>query len=124
MRRTHHPEESPLRRITVSLVLVGLLLLGSGCAHQAGGIAPSTIPLSPGGYTVIEDVVGQDCVYYLLGILPLSNGNETHTAVEDALASAAGADALVGVTADTYSQNFIIITRGCTQVYGTAVSVP
>ena len=113
-----------MRRIIVSLVLVGLLLLGSGCAHQAGGIAPSTIPLEPGGYTVIEDVMGKDCVYYLLGILPLSDGNETHTAVADALSKAEGADALVGVTADSFGQNFIVITRGCTQVFGTAVSVP
>ena len=113
-----------MRRIIVSVVLVGLLLLGSGCAHQAGGIAPSTIPLEPGGYTVLEEVNAKDCVYYLLLILPLSNGNETHTAVEDALASVEGADALIGVTSDTFRQNFILVQRACTQVYGTAVSVP
>jgi hypothetical protein len=97
--------------------------MGAGCAHQAGGVASSTIPLDPGGYTVIGDAAGKDCVYRLLGIIPLSNGNETKEAVADAIASVEGADALIGVTADTYSQHFIIISRGCTQVYGQGVSV-
>jgi hypothetical protein len=108
-------------RTAALLFILAASLIAAGCAHQAGGVAPSTIPLEPGGYTVLEEVTGQDCMYALLGILPISAGNETKHAVESAIGKVDGADALIGVTADTYSQSFIVVTRVCTQVQGTAV---
>ena len=44
-------------------------------------------------------------------------------AVEDALYTKPLADALVEVTVDGYYQYFILFSRACTQVYGTAVEV-
>lgn len=104
------------------LLVVAVLSLLAGCGHISGGVAPSTIPLAPGSYKEIGPVRGEDCVYYLLGLIPLANGNETKDAVANALAEAPGATALVNVTADTYSQSFIIVSRICTQVNGTAVA--
>ena len=101
------------------LLMVSLLL--AGCMHQPGGIAPSTKPLAPGGYTELGKVEGSDCVYYLLGLIPLTNGNELKDAVDDALHKKPLADALIEVTADGYWQYFILFSRVCTQVYGTAV---
>jgi hypothetical protein len=92
-----------------------------GCMHHPAGVAPSTKPLAPGGYTVLGKVRGQDCVYYLLGIIPITGGNETRNAVADALDKKKMADALVEVTVDGYFQYFIVFSRACTQVYGTAV---
>ncbi len=103
--------------ITFTL-LVGL----SGCAHYAGGIAASTIPLTPGSYQTLGQVEGNDCVYSLLGMIPLSSGNETRKAIEDAISQKEGATALIEVTSDTYSQFYILYGRTCTQVYGTAVA--
>ena len=105
------------------LLLVGAALVWlSGCGHVSGGIAPSTIPLAPGSYRVLKEVRGGDCLYKLLGILPLSGGNETRRAVESALREEADATALINVTSDTYQQFFILFNRTCTEVHGTAVA--
>lgn len=59
---------------------------------------------------------------YILGLIPISDGNETKDAIAEALKKAPGATALVKVSADTYSQNFIVYVRVCTQVHGVAVT--
>jgi hypothetical protein len=104
---------------------IGILLLAllTGCMHYPGGIAPSTIPLAPGGYTVVkENVEGSDCRVALLGILPLSGGNKTSNAIKHALEDAPGATALVNVTSDAHSQYWILWSSTCTEVRGTAVA--
>ena len=90
--------------------------------HTTGGVAPSTEPLVPGSYREIGPVQGQDCMYALLGFIPFTGGNETKDAVADALTKAPGASSLVKVSADTYSEYFIIFSRVCTQVNGVAVA--
>lgn len=104
---------------TTAAVLIALFI--GGCMHHPAGVAPSTKPINPGGYTELGKVRGQDCVYYLLGILPVTGGNETRNAVADALDKKKLADGLVEVTVDGYFQYFILFSRACTQVYGTAV---
>jgi hypothetical protein len=107
---------------SVSLSLLVLLAVLAGCSHYPGGIAPSTIPLAPGGYTVVkENVHGSDCLVAILGLLPVSGGNRTDNAIKDALKAAPGATALVNVTSDAYSQYWILWSNTCTEVSGTAV---
>jgi hypothetical protein len=109
---------------SVAILCLGLLAL-AGCAHTPGGIAASTIPLEPGGYTVVrEDVRGSDCQIALFGLIPVSGGNTTRAALHSALSRAPGATALVNVTSDAYSQFWILWSNTCTEVRGTAVSVP
>lgn len=98
------------------------LALATACAHSTGGVAASTIPLAPGAYRVLGDALGRDCVFHLFGFIPLTGGNTTHEAVRKAL-TRSGADALINVTADTYSQWWVVVTNTCTEVRGTAVSV-
>lgn len=105
-------------RILVTLAIVACL---AGCGHLSGGVATSNIPLAPGSYTELGQVRGDTCVYYLLGLLPLSGGNETKYALEDALRQKPQTNALINITADTYSQFFILFSRTCTQVDGIAV---
>ena len=93
----------------------------AGCFHHPGGIAPSTRPLNQNGYTVLGKVEGRDCVYHILGLIPVTDGNELREAVADAMKKKPYADALTEVTVDAYWQFFILFSRGCTQVYGTAV---
>ena len=107
-----------LRKILTTLALGSTLI---GCAHTAGGIAASTIPLEQGSYRILGQAKGVDCQYKLLGIIPVSGGNETHTALEDAIADIPNTMALVQVSSDTYSQYWILWSNHCTQVYGTAV---
>lgn len=103
------------------VAIISAAVLTAGCMHRPGGIAPSTKPLAPGGYTELGKVRGQDCVYHLLGLIPVTGGNEMRNAIEDALRTKPFADALVEVTVDGYFQYFILFSRACTQVYGTAV---
>ncbi|MGH0037524.1 MAG: hypothetical protein ACQGVK_21050 [Myxococcota bacterium] len=110
-----------LRARLVGVMGALAMVLGTACAHTSGGIAPSTVPLEAGSYEVLGPVGGRDCVYSLLGLIPLSNGNETRTALQDALARRPGTTALIQVTSDTYRQFWVVVARTCTQVYGTAV---
>lgn len=104
------------------LLLTGITLI-AGCGHVTGGVAPSNIPLAPNSYTELGPVRGSDCVYYLLGIIPLRGGNETKKALASALEEKPEAKALVNITSDTYSMNFILFSQICTQVEGVAVTI-
>jgi|GEM_PF-781700 len=108
-----------IRKIILSVLLASFL---TACAHIPGGIAASNIPLDPNGYITLGDVEGNDCAYsILLGLIPISDGNETKDAMNDALSKIPGTTALIGITSDSYSQSWIIWSNVCTQVYGTAV---
>lgn len=108
-----------LRKILTTLALSSTLM---ACSHTSGGIAASSIPLEPGSYRILGQAKGGDCQYKLLGIIPISGGNETHNALDDALTDIPNTTALIQVTSDTYSQYWILWSNHCTQVYGTAVT--
>jgi len=104
------------------LPLFALTFVLSACTHTPGGISASNIPLEPNSYTILEDVEGVDCAYsIILGLIPLTDGNETKDALEDALAQNPETTALIQITADYYSQHWILWNNHCTQVRGTAV---
>ncbi len=103
------------------LAFAALLVLTAGCIVQPGGIAPSTIPLNPDGYTVFKEVEGEDCAYYLFGVIPISSSNQLKNAVANALDNAKGADALIKVTVDHSWQHMLLWATSCTQVQGIAV---
>lgn len=102
-------------------VLALVLVVVSGCARQTGGVAASSMPIAPGSYEELGPVRGSDCAWYLLGLLPLSGGNETSAALRDALGQKSGTDALIEVTADSYGIYWILFSNACTEVEGTAV---
>ena len=54
-----------LSRVTL---LIALCLALPGCVRIPGGIAPSNIPLSQGGYTIVGPVIAQDCKIDLFGV--------------------------------------------------------
>lgn len=109
------------RWILPILSLTALTLLIARCAAHSGGISASTKPLTPGGYTELKEVSGEDCQYYLLGFMPLSRTNKLRNAVADAMDDVKGADALIKVTVDTYMHYWILWSTVCTEVHGTAV---
>lgn len=106
------------------LAACALALALAACTHTAGGIAASSHPLAPGSYTELGPVRGHDCAVRLFGLLPLTGGNETRRALEDALDERPDTHALIRVTSDTYHQWWLVVTSTCTEVHGTAVSVP
>mgnify|MGYP000137800185 CR=1 FL=1 len=92
------------------------------CAHTTGGVASSSIPLEAGSYHELGKVTGSNCTYKLLGLIPITSGNETNSALEDALTDYPGTTALVQITADTYSQYWILWSNTCTQIKAIAVA--
>ncbi len=109
--------------LTKTLTLLALSSTLIACSHISGGIAASSIPLEPGSYRELGKVKGGDCAYKLLGLIPFSSGNETRSALEDALSEIPNTSALVQITSDTYAQYWILWSNTCTQVYGTAVTI-
>ncbi|MGE3977900.1 MAG: hypothetical protein AB7F94_09975 [Nitrospira sp.] len=107
--------------ISSILSLPALMFLIAGCASNAGGISASTKPLAPGGYTELKEVSGDNCQYYILGLMPITRTNKLRLAMADALSEAKGADALIKVTVDNSYQWWILWVTACTQVHGTAV---
>ena len=103
------------------LTVTALAFLMAGCAAHSGGVSASTKPLAPGGYTELKEVSGDDCQYYILGLVPLSTTNKLKNAIADALGQANGADALIKVTVDNHYQWWVLWTTACTKVHATAV---
>jgi len=108
---------------TSILLLLGIALLSVGCIRSPGGVAPSNIPLDQGGYKVLGNVSAADCKYNLLGLIPISGGNQTSDALDEAQGDIAGADALIDITVESVGKYFILWSQGCTIVRATAVSV-
>lgn len=92
----------------------------TGCATTPGGIAPSSTPLEGRSYTILGYTEATDSRICLLGIFPISR----HNSIRDAIQSAArkvGGDALIEVTAEGYSQYFILFSRDITRVEGIGI---
>ena len=101
--------------------LIFCLLGATACVRTPGGVAPSNIPLSPGGYTELGPVEAQDCKINLLGIIPISSSNYLYDAVDEAMQERSGTDALVNITVDRVFKFFILWSEACTEVRATAV---
>ncbi len=95
--------------------VLALNLLFVGCASMPGGIAASNTPLHAKPYTVIGPTSATDSRFAILGIIPVTGANSTRDAVDDAKRNV-GADALIDITVDCYTQWFILFTRTVTKV--------
>jgi hypothetical protein len=109
-----------MKRVVAAAVAPSLFG-ATACTRMPGGIAPSNIPLSPGGYTELGPVEAQDCKVNLLLFIPVSGANNLPDAVKRALGRRPGTDALVNITVDRVTKFFILWTQTCTQVFATAV---
>jgi hypothetical protein len=109
-----------MRRRLPALLLV---LLGAGCFHTPGGIAPSDVPLTAGTYDVLGPVSASDCRVTLFGLIPLTGGNELHAAMEKARSKRKDAQALIRITVDASSQFWILFGTNCTTVDALAVKL-
>ncbi|MBU4212516.1 MAG: hypothetical protein KKD33_08025 [Verrucomicrobia bacterium] len=100
----------------IQLFFVSALnLLFVGCACIPGGISSSNTPLHARPYTVIGDTAGTDSRYAIFGIIPVTSANLLKEAVKKAKGQV-GADALIDITVDGYTQWWILFTRTVTRV--------
>jgi hypothetical protein len=107
-----------IRKLSLVVLLSTALV---GCGHIPAWHSVSTVPLDANGYEVIGPASGQSCLWTLLGLIPVSTSNDTHTAIAKAIKSKPGADALVNVTADTFAHFYLIVSKSCVKVNGIAV---
>ena len=97
-----------------------MLLLAAGCAHTPGGIAPSTVPIDGREYMILGPAKATSTAVYLFNFLPVSGSSSLRDAKNAAIRSK-GADALIDVTAESYSQFWIIFSKSTIMVEGTAI---
>lgn len=107
----------------IVILVLSLILFAAGCTRLPGGVAPSNIPLEPGGYLEIGPVSASDCKVNLFGILPVSGSNRVADAVRSALLKESQADALINISIDLSSKYFILWSQTCTEVHATAVRI-
>ena len=103
--------------------LMLLFILGTivtSCIHAPGGVAPSNTPIEGRKYTVLERAVETDSLIYILGIIPISDPNDTSDAINEAIKEHNG-DALINVTVESYTQWWILFTRHVTEVKGRVI---
>ena len=96
-----------------------LLLFAAGCAHTPGGLAPSTMPIDGRDYVVLGPAKATSSAVYLFNFLPVSGSSSLREA-KDAAIRGKGADALIDVTAECYSQFWILFSKSTIMVEGTA----
>ena len=97
-----------------------LLLFAVGCAHTPGGIAASTMPIDGRKYTVLGPAKATSTAVYLFNFIPVSGSSSLRDAKMAAIRSQ-GADALIDVTAESYSQFWILFSKSTIMVEGTAI---
>ncbi len=100
--------------------LGALFCLITGCATTPGGLADSNTPLHAKPYTVIGETEGNDSWYALFGIIPITPGNSLRAAIKKAKGKV-GADALIDITVDSYTQFWIVVVRRVTEVHAKGI---
>lgn len=106
-----------MRFVAVSVAIICAVIL-TGCVTSSAGVAPSTRPLSPDGYTLMTDAEGTSWGISLLGFLPLKQAH-TAAALDEALRDR-GADALVQVSVDNRSCYLLLFSFQTIRVSGLA----
>lgn len=111
---------SKLLRV-MTLGSLGLMAcLVTGCATNPGGISASSTPLEGRSYTVLGYTEATDSRICLFGIIPVSPHNSIRDAIQEA-ARRVGGDALIEVTAESYTQYWILFSRDITRVEGIGI---
>jgi hypothetical protein len=107
------------KKAGLGLIALALVFV-EGCAHIPGGIAPSTTPIEGRSYDVLGDAVATDSRVSLFCGLPISGANSIQGAVDKAKRQF-GADALIDVTVEAYSQFWLLFCNNTTMVHGKAI---
>ena len=103
------------------LLALSVLLSLPACTHYPGGITASTTHISANGYDVLGPTEASDCVVRLLGLIPVTSANRLRRAMGEAIQNVPGANAMINVTVEFYSQYWILWSNACTEVQGLAI---
>ncbi len=103
----------------VSTLLLLLATMATGCGTIPVAIAPSTSPLEPGERGTVP-AYGDDCQFFLLGVIPISPSFSTQHALDEAKESA-DAEVLTDVTVDFAGAYYVVFSNNCVRVEGKGV---
>lgn len=106
-------------RIKVVFLIIAIFNIIS-CAHAPGGISDSTEPLHNKVYEELGKTEATDSRVSLFGVIPLSNSNSIQKAIDTAKGKI-GADALIKVTVESYSQWWILFSNDSIVVRGVGI---
>jgi starvation-inducible outer membrane lipoprotein len=109
-----------VKSVIPGLLLLGAVVLLSGCATIPGGIAASNTPLHDREYMVVAPVQNTSSRVYLLGFIPITSANNTRRAIQSAIRKHDG-DAMTEITVEHYAQSWILFSRYVTRVEGNVV---
>ncbi len=93
----------------------------AGCGTIPVAIAPSTSPLGSGERGTVP-AYGDDCQFFLLGIIPISPSFSTQHALDEAKESA-DAEVLTDVTVDFAGAYYLLFSNNCVRVEGKGVPI-
>jgi hypothetical protein len=93
----------------------------TGCGTIPIAIAPSTSPLAAGERGTVP-AYGDDCQFFLLGVIPISPSFSTQHALEEAKESA-DAEVLTDVTVDFAGAYYVLFSNNCVRVEGKGVPI-
>lgn len=108
--------------IKVSLVAILFCIGLTGCLSSPIALVPSTDPVEQGQYSVVgAEVSGTDTQFSILFFTFGAHGSGIRRAINDALAYAPGADALVRVALEEEYFSLIAFSFNKVRVTGTPV---
>jgi hypothetical protein len=110
-----------MTRRSVVLMLAWLAMVA--CTTRVGDLTVATPKNLPVQFKEVKKgLVGKDCAYTLLGIIPLGVLNPSiDGAIDAALAQAEGADALVDASIYNDVMIALIVNSNCIRIQGTAI---
>ncbi len=108
-----------MKNLVMATLLAVVAVSASGCIASPAALAPSTIPISEGEYTVIGTVDGYAWGAMILAV-PISEASQAKTARDRAIAKLNGADGLVNVSMSHIAYLLGPVTLTRTHVHGEA----
>jgi hypothetical protein len=107
------------RMTGMAVLALGAALL-AGCAMSPGGISASNVPIEGREYINLGRTSNSSSRVYLFSVLPVSSANTIRSAMDGAIRSRRG-DAMVNITVESFSQNWILFSRYVTRVEGDVI---
>ncbi len=105
------------------LVPVLVALLFAGCSSNVGRFTVVSTKVVPANLSKEKYVEGESCVTYIFGIPAVGQtNNRVGSAIDDAIekanANGIATDALVNVSATSFTWSVLLVTRNCVVVRG------
>lgn len=119
MRSLTHPLRSLLPSRTRALSCLAIVAMLAGCRGQPAALAPSTVPVEPGRYTVLGDAEGSAYGMVVL-VIPFFT-RQAPLARDRAIESVPGATGLVDVSLSYKLFPLILVNLTKTTVRGKAI---